>query len=107
MFGFGPKTNRSVEDVYRTNDGRAHFKFRFVEESGGTWRADIQDQPSYGARASDLHSSHRLPSDTAGTGHKICYASAPSSLRDAQKWAETWSEATWTWINDGRRVKGF
>ena len=105
MFGLGTKS--SVEDVYRTNDGRAYFRFRFVEEGGGAWRADIQDQPSYGGRASDLHSSHRLPSSSAGTGHKICYANPPRSLRDAQKWAETWAEATWTWINEGRRVKGF
>lgn len=105
---FGLRTNmRSVEDVYRTNDGRGYFKFRFVEENGGTWRADIQAQPPYGSRASDLHSSHRLPSSGARTGHKICYAHRPGSMRDAQKWAETWAEATWTWINEGRRVKGF
>lgn len=109
MFGLSskPTAGQATEDIYRTNDGRAFFRFRFVPETGGAWRADIQEQPSYGSRASDLHSSHRLSSGSAGTGYKICYASSPKSLRDAQKFAETWAEATWVWIKDGRRVKGF
>lgn len=104
---FGRNNNRIVEDVYRTNDGGAHFCFRFVEEGNGNWRADIQSQPSYGSRSSGLHDSHRLPSITAKTRHQICYGTTPRSLRDAQKWAEAWAEATWTWIRDGRRVKNF
>ncbi len=98
-----------IEDTYRTNDGRALFTFMFVEETGGNWRVDIQSQPSYGGRDSGLHASHRLSSSSARTGHKICFdrPECANNYSKAKSYAETWAEATWAWIRDGIRVKGF
>lgn len=96
-----------TEDVYRTNDGNALFTFRFINQGNGTWRADIQRQPSYAGRANDLHTTHRLPSETALTGYQVCYAEPPRSFATARKHAEAWAEGSWAWIRKGTREYGF
>jgi hypothetical protein len=87
--------------TYRTNDGKAYFEFRFVED-GSYWEIDILSAPSYGTRSSDLHSTHRLPS--ARGGYRICLAdpSDAHSVSKAFKFAESWSEMTWRYIQTGK-----
>lgn len=90
----------STRDVYRTNDGNAYFEFEFVKV-GSKYQVDIVSQPSYGSRDSDLHLTHRLPSDRGG--HRVCFADddAVTSIGRAQKWVEAWAESTWRYINSG------
>src|SRR5205809_73729 len=53
---------RSVEDVYRTTDGKEIFKFRFYP-IGGYYEIDILAMPEYGSRSMDLIDTQRAPSD--------------------------------------------
>ena len=88
------------QDTYRTKDGRAEFQFRFVPQ-GNHFEIDILKQPRYGLRKSDLHNTHRLPSDRGG--HRICLGdpSAAGDLNAAYKWAAMWAEHTWKYIATG------
>lgn len=93
---------RATEDVYRTGDGQAIFKFRFVKV-GSKYEIDIVNMPSYTryGRSGDLHLTHRLPSDRGG--HKICFGD-PSIVKDlnaARQWAKNWSEETWKYLQRG------
>jgi len=57
--------------------------------------------PSYAGRASDLHSTHRVPSGRGG--YKICLGN-PGILQDlnsAKRWAAIWSEHTYRYIRYG------
>jgi len=36
---------RSFRSYYRTSDGSADYRFTFEEQSDGTWRAYIEEQP--------------------------------------------------------------
>lgn len=88
------------EDTYRTSDGQALFTFRFVP-MGNHFEIDIVDQPDYGHRRTDAHSTHRLSSDRGGC--RICLGDprAASDLQSAYKWAAMWAEHTWKYINTG------
>ena len=88
------------QDTYRTRDGRALFEFQFVPK-GDHIEIDILQQPDYGRRKSDLHNTHRLPSDRGG--HRICMGNpqAASDLTRARQWAAMWAEHTWKYINTG------
>ena len=90
----------AVQDIYRTNDGKAFFTFRF-EKVGSIYEIDIVSMPDYRSRAADAHSTHRLPSIRGG--YRICLAdeSQSNSLEKARKWAEAWAERTWKYIENG------
>ena len=93
---------RSVNDVYRTEDGKHFYEFEF-HDVGSHYEIDIISTPSYGGRDTDGHSKHVLPSDRGG--ERICFAddSDVRSLSDARKYAEGWAESTSDYINDGKR----
>lgn len=90
-----------IQDVYRTNDGRAHFVFNFVPVDG-CYEIDIKETPNYGARSTSLHDTHRLPSDRGG--HKVCFddESLVTSITKARTWVEAWAEGTWKYIQTGQ-----
>ena len=92
----------ATHDTYRTNDGRYYFSFIF-ENKGGYYMAHIASQPSYGSRASDLHSTHRLSSDYSGCSYRICFGNDNDvpTLSRVRKYAEAWSEATAKYIDTG------
>lgn len=89
-----------TEDTYRTKDGEAYFKFRFIP-LGNYYEIDIIASPSYGNRVSDLHNTHRLPSERGGL--KVCFADpfVVTDLTTAKKWAAMWAEHTWKYIKSG------
>jgi hypothetical protein len=94
--GFSPAT-------YRTKDGRALYKFNYVD-IGGKSEIDILDQPSYGRRDTSAHLIHRLPS--ARGGQKICISSGhePKTLDGAKTISMQWAELTHTYILTGRNI---
>lgn len=96
---------RATRDTYRTEDGNHNFTFDFVNV-GSHYEIDIVSQPSYNGRASDGHSTHRLPSDRGG--NKICFAdnSIVKDLSSARKWAKAWAEQTNKYIKTGRTFQG-
>lgn len=91
---------RSVVDTYRSKDGMYYFEFRFFPV-GAYFDIDILDMPSYGLRSSDLHKTHRLPSERGG--YKICFGDPKiiTDLNTAKRWAASWSELTVQYIKDG------
>ncbi len=95
---------RAIRDTYRTKDGRALFTFGFVA-NGDHYEIDILDQPSYGIRDDDQHSTHRLRSGRGG--YRICLGNprAASDLSAAYKWAAAWAENTWAYIHKGTPFK--
>jgi len=94
--GYSPAT-------YRTKDGNASYKFRFVD-LGGKYEIDILSQPSYVSRSSGSAVSHRLPS--ARGGHKICLSKGfePTTLDSAKKICMEWAELTHTYIKTGTSI---
>lgn len=90
-----------AKDVYRTKDGRAYFEFGFAQV-GSRVEIDILDSPSYGGRADDVHTTHRLKSERGG--YKICFGdpSVSHDISSAKKWAAMWAELTWKYITSGQ-----
>ncbi len=84
---------------YRTSDGAADFGFSFEQRSDGTWRAYITGQPSYQGRATDAHSTHRLPD--GGRKH-VCWTTELQSLDEAKRVAALWADKTQEYIKTGR-----
>jgi hypothetical protein len=84
---------------YRTLDGRATYGFTFEWlPDAGTWRIYIDDQPDYGVRPRDAHSTHRL-----GLAHRpyICWTRPLPTYQDARRIAALWADATQTYIEAG------
>lgn len=89
--------------TYRTKDGNAFYKFRYVD-IGGKFEIDIVEQPSYCHRDTSAHIIHRLPS--ARGGQKICISSGhePKTLDGAKTISMQWAELTHTYILTGRNI---
>lgn len=89
--------------TYRTKDGNAFYKFRYVD-IGGKFEIDIVEQPSYRHRSTDAHITHRLPS--ARNGQKICISSGhePTSLDGAKNISMQWAELTNEYIKSGKTI---
>jgi len=89
--------------TYRTKDGSAFYKFRYVD-IGGKFEIDIIEQPSYQNRSTDAHITHRLPS--ARGGRKICISSGhePTTLDGAKNISMQWAELTHEYIKTGRNL---
>lgn len=90
----------ATEDVYRTKDGRAFFKFRFFTVDD-YYEIDIVIMPGYGSRSTDPHTIHRVASDRGG--YRICFENdyIVNSFKTARKWASAWAENTWDYIKYG------
>lgn len=89
---------RKHRTYYRTRDGAADYKFSLEKQRNGTWRAFIEKQPSYRGRATDAHSTHRLP--TRGRTY-ICWTSPLRSLEEAKRVAALWADKTQQYIRTG------
>jgi len=89
--------------TYRTKDGNAFYKFRYVD-IGGKFEIDIVEQPSYRHRSTDAHITHCLPS--ARNGQKICISSGhePTSLDGAKDISMQWAELTHEYIKSGKTI---
>lgn len=89
--------------TYRTKDGGAYYKFRYVN-IGGKFEIDIVEQPSYRHRDTSAHVIHRLPS--ARGGEKICISSGhePTTLEGAKNISMQWAELTHEYIKTGRTL---
>lgn len=85
---------------YRTKDGREDYQFSFEQQSNGQWRAYITRQPSYGRRATDAHSTHRLSS---GGRKYVCWNRPLNTLEQAKQVAALWADATQEYIRSGRK----
>ena len=92
----------SIEDQYRTRDGRVTFLFRFVRVSS-YFEIEIVEMPCYGARNSGCHETHRV--DGSSGLMKICFAdeSYIDTLETAREYAVAWAENTWQYILTGER----
>ena len=84
---------------YRTSDGAADYLFSFEEQSDGTWRAYIEQQPSYRGRPTDAHSTHRL---SDGGRKYVCWTRPLRSLEEAKQVAALWADKTQEYIRTGR-----
>ena len=91
---------RAVVDTYRSKDSMYLFQFRFFPV-GAYYDIDIMEMPSYGIRSSDLHVTHRLPSERGG--YKICFGDPKiiTDLNTAKRWAASWCELTVKYIKEG------
>lgn len=89
-----------MTSLYRTRLGRVDYRFSFELESAGSWRVYIMDQPSYGQRASDAHTTHRLSS---GGRQYVCWTTRLRTLEEAKQVAALWAEATQNYIRTGTR----
>ena len=85
---------------YRTKDGQNDYLFSFEKQSNGTWKAFILNQPSYGGRATDNHSTHRLQD---GSRKYVCWTDPLETLEDARTVASLWADATQEYIKNGTR----
>lgn len=90
---------RQHRAYYRTSDGACDYAFSFEELRDGTWRAYIEQQPSYQGCPTDAHSTHRL----SDTGRKyVCWTQPLRSLADAKQVASAWADNTQEYIRTGR-----
>ncbi|MBK9716808.1 MAG: hypothetical protein IPQ02_05330 [Saprospiraceae bacterium] len=89
--------------TYRTRDGNAVYKFKYVD-IGGKFEIDILEQPSYRFRGTEAHITHRLPSSRSG--QKICISSGhePTTLDGAKNISTQWAELTHEYIKTGRTI---
>ncbi len=92
-----------VVGTYRTKDGLAYYKFRYIKIRG-FWEIDILEQPSYKNKDSGAHATHRLNSSRGGK--KICLSSGhePRTLLQAQEISTEWSELTHSYIKTGKTI---
>lgn len=84
---------------YRTRDGAADYLFLFEEQRGGSWRAYIEEQPSYRGRAEGAHPTHRL---SDGDGKYVCWTESLRTLEEAKRVAALWADKTQEYIRTGR-----
>jgi len=85
-FGYAPPSGGS----YR-------FRLRKVANS---WRAYILEQPSYGARSSDGHSTHRYY-DSDLKQHYVCFDPLPTNEAEARSVAKRWAECNARYVRHG------
>lgn len=76
------------------------YAFSFEIQPGGDWRVYILQQPGYGGREEDAHSTHRL---SDGGRRYICWSTIIPSLEQAKQVAAMWADATEKYVCDGTR----
>jgi len=86
--------------TYRTKDGSAIYKFRYVQV-GNHFEIDIIEQPSYQSRDNGSLTTHRITS--ARGGQQICISAGykPQSIEKAKKISTEWAELTHQYILTG------
>ena len=89
--------------TYRTKDGKAHYKFLYVDISG-KFEIDILSQPSYNGRDENSSVSHRLSSGRGGKKICISVGFEPTTLEKAQKVSMEWGELTHRYIATGKTI---
>jgi len=89
---------RKHRSYYRTSDGSADYQFVFEEQPDGTWRAYIEEQPSYCGRVTDAHSTHRL---SDGSRKYVCWTKPLRSIEEAKQVAALWADKTQQYIRTG------
>jgi hypothetical protein len=99
MFEEEVRTMRKHWAYYRTKDGRADYRFSFEEQQDGTWRAYIEEQPSYCGRPTDAHATHRLSDNNR---KYVCWTDPLKSLAEAKSVAALWADATQKYIQTGQ-----
>lgn len=84
---------------YTTRDGQYYFVFD-LKKVGSEVRIYIKEQPNYGSRDSDGHSTHRLSDDN---GQYVCVRGdlEPNNVPDALSWLVYWSEETGKYLTSG------
>lgn len=92
--------NNMSEKFYRTKDGKADYKFSFEQQRDGDYRAYVESSPSYGSRASDIHSTHRL---NDGGRKYVCWTEDLHSEDEAKTVAAKWADATQDYIKTGKK----
>lgn len=97
----GIRNNRKYPfgDIYKTQNGRYTFQFRFYPTVYGYYEIDILAMPSYKGRPASAYISHRITSSRGTT--IICFgnpidANTPSAAR---RWAKFWAEKTAKYID--------
>lgn len=90
----GPK---AAVIYYRTKDGRADYGFA-IENHGFGYRIYITQQPAYGRRAIDAHSTHR---HNDGRFY-VCWSGAIATEDQARRIAAVWADRTQEYIRTGR-----
>ena len=86
---------------YRTKDGRADYEFSFEQQRDSSWRAYIVSQPSYGFRATDADSTHRLTDN----GRKyVCWTRPIRTRDDLEKIVALWCDRTQDYIKYGTPI---
>ena len=86
----------TFEDIYTTRLG-TEFRFRF-EFKDGNYEIFIVEQPSYGDRPDDLHTTHRIK---FGDQHKICWTGLMPTREEAKRVAGLWSDYSERYILNG------
>jgi hypothetical protein len=85
---------------YLTKDRRFAFTFE-LKQVGSNIRIYIREQPGYGTRATDGHSTHRL-SDNGKPYICIRGDLQPTNVPDALSWLVYWAEETGKYIKTGQ-----
>ncbi len=91
-------------DTYMTKLG-TKFRFSFEEQIiDGFENYDIYilDQPDYGGRADDLHTTHR---HADGDDRRICWTGPMPTLDEAMRIAGLWSDLTERYILTGQKFE--
>ena len=84
--------------IYRTKDGRADYYFSIEQQSNGSLRAYITSMPSYGARANDPHTTHRL----SDNGRKyVCWSREIYDENELKSIISVWSDMTQKYLKAG------
>ena len=89
--------------TYRTKDGKAYFKFKYVD-LGKIFEIDILSQPSYNGFKDSSSVAHWLPSSRGGK--KICVAAGhePKTLQKAKQISIEWAELTYYYSKTGKII---
>jgi len=84
---------------YRVLSGRTDYSFSLERQAGGLYRVYITSQPSYGSRATDIHSTHRHYDGR----YFICWTGALRNEDDCRSVIKDWAELTEKYILHGTR----
>lgn len=98
--GAGDSGERPMHKAYyRTRDGRADYRFGFVQRNDGTWRIYILSQPDYGGQNASQYDTHRL--SDGSPYYYVCWTGRLRSLEQAKRVAATWADRTQRYIQTG------
>ena len=90
--------------TYRTKDGKAYYRFRYVD-IGGKFEIDILEQPSYRNRDSSALATHRMPSIRGGYRISVAGDREPTTIDEAKSSSQQWAELTHEYIHSGNTIE--